>query len=137
MSFLKFITHTNCPKFEAYIDAKYVSYRRLQILVVKERTLSYSLNASVNTIKNTSKLCNIGEFFWNNGTNQDKAWFKSKVPTKPTQDTSVEYRWSWSKVVSLTWFIKHQTFLKGWSLFLLLLLLSDHCLEWMHLLCLK
>ncbi len=86
------MSQASCRNSDAYNEADRDPCRKAQILVVAQRFLSCLPNASAKAAKNVSKLLRIRDLVSNSGANHDNAYPVSKVPTKPTRDSSVGYR---------------------------------------------
>lgn len=91
VSLLQLISQASCRDSDAYSKAKSDPCRKARILVVAQRFLSYSPNASEKAVRNVSKLLRKRDLASNSGANQDNACPLSRVPTMPTRDLSIEY----------------------------------------------
>ena len=93
-------SQASCRNSAAYIEAtrdRCWSDHNLVVAVQAQFVLSKVL---VSSARNASRSVNNGEFFSNNGENQEKAAPISKLPINPIWILAVGYLWAWRQKIS-------------------------------------
>ena len=90
----------SCRNSTAYIEAARDRCWSDCNLVVAVRARSVSPKVLVNSARNASRFINSGEFFSNNGENQEKAALVSKLPINPIWISAIGYLWTWRRKIS-------------------------------------
>ena len=90
----------SCQNFAAYIEAARDRCWSDRNLVVAVRARSVLPKVLVNSARNAARSINSGEFFSNNGENQEKAAPVSKLPINPIWISAVGYFWAWRRKIS-------------------------------------
>ena len=93
-------SQASCQNSAAYAEATCDYCWSDRNLVVAVRARSISPKILVNSAKNASRSVNSGEFFSNNGKNQEKAAPVSKLPINPIWISAVRYLWAWRRKIS-------------------------------------
>ena len=93
-------SQTSCQNSAAYTKAACDRCWSDRNLVVTIRAQSVSSKVLVNSARNASRSVNSGEFFSNNGKNQEKAVPISKLPINPIWISAVGYLWAWRRKIS-------------------------------------
>ena len=93
-------SQASCRNSAAYIEAARDRCWSDRNLVVAVRARSVSPKVLVNFARNASRSVNKGEFFSNNGENQEKATPVNKLLINPIWIPAVGYLWAWRRKIS-------------------------------------